>query len=515
MADQKHSHDDQSHGHDHDHGHGHLKLEYQPALPLPNGKLCLWLFLSTEIMFFAGLIGSYIVLRFGAPTGTWPSPHDVHLAEWIGATNTFVLLCSSVTIVLALESARSNRAGAARGWMLVTFLLGCLFLGIKGYEYNAKFEHGIYPARPRSLLHDKADLYYVQDVRHHLTEKRKTLEDKKSAEGATLTEEEEKQLAIVTNLLQNHVQWTELKAARNQDTLVREAAMELLAESIYPLHHHPADEEAYLAALDREADELKRDLAVIHQQRDELKGKRDAVAGEMASVQKTIDELNERKAEIEKQLEELEAPPAEETTAAARREVFVALQDEGASDESQPPTPAEEPAPAEESGSESENGNESENNSEPAPNPRKLELEKQLEQIDEQLGPQLERVSALGYEVGTMDEQVAAVEARVSATEGRLNILPMLKEAKHGLNEEFKGWLTLPMMIPSGNMWASTYFLMTGFHAIHVIVGLIAFALILPMRLDKSKEHILENTGLYWHFVDLVWIFLFPLLYLF
>ena len=58
------------------HGHGplghapHGGLQYQPALPIPNGKTCLWLFLSTEIMFFAGLIGAYIVLRFGA--AAWP-----------------------------------------------------------------------------------------------------------------------------------------------------------------------------------------------------------------------------------------------------------------------------------------------------------------------------------------------------------------------------------------------------------------------------------------------------------
>ncbi len=71
------------------------------------------------------------------------------------------------------------------------------------------------------------------------------------------------------------------------------------------------------------------------------------------------------------------------------------------------------------------------------------------------------------------------------------------------------------MMIPSGNMWSSTYFLMTGFHAIHVAVGLLAFALILPMRLGPDRAHVLENVGLYWHFVDLVWIFLFPMLYLF
>src|SRR5436190_21206651 len=124
---------DPGHAHGDDHGHAHIKLEYQPSLPIPNGKLCLWLFLSTEIMFFAGLIGTYIVLRFGAPTGSWPLPHDVHLVENIGAFNTFVLLISSVTIVLALEAAKSNRAGLAKVYMLATFALGSLFLGVKAF----------------------------------------------------------------------------------------------------------------------------------------------------------------------------------------------------------------------------------------------------------------------------------------------------------------------------------------------------------------------------------------------
>jgi cytochrome c oxidase subunit III len=64
-------------------------------------------------------------------------------------------------------------------------------------------------------------------------------------------------------------------------------------------------------------------------------------------------------------------------------------------------------------------------------------------------------------------------------------------------------------------MWASTYFLMTGFHAIHVAVGLLIFAMVLPFTLDSRRANFIENAGLYWHFVDLVWIFLFPLLYLF
>ncbi|MEX0820050.1 MAG: hypothetical protein WD070_10680, partial [Pirellulaceae bacterium] len=148
---------------EHDSGHhddhGHIQLEYQPALPINNGKVILWLFLSTEIMFFAGLIGTYIVLRFGAPAGTWPAPHDVHVVEFWGAFNTFVLICSSLSIVLALEAARTNKSGLAKGWFTLTFALACVFLGIKAFEYNSKFSHGIYPKKPHSQIYEKADLY--------------------------------------------------------------------------------------------------------------------------------------------------------------------------------------------------------------------------------------------------------------------------------------------------------------------------------------------------------------------
>jgi len=70
--------------------------------------------------------------------------------------------------------------------------------------------------------------------------------------------------------------------------------------------------------------------------------------------------------------------------------------------------------------------------------------------------------------------------------------------------------------IKYGNLFASTYFLMTGFHAIHVIVGMILFAAPLSRgsKLDSSWTDWVENSGLYWHFVDLVWIFLFPMLYI-
>src|SRR5262249_14679983 len=110
-----------------------------------------------------------------------------------------------------------------------------------------------------------------------------------------------------------------------------------------------------------------------------------------------------------------------------------------------------------------------------------------------------------------------ATESRVLLQELADRIMPLPvshDEEEHGLNHEHH-WLNLPIVIPGGNMWASTYFLLTGFHAIHVLVGLIVFAIMIPMTLGVAAANLFENIGLYWHFVDLVWIFLFPLLYLF
>ena len=73
-----------------------------------------------------------------------------------------------------------------------------------------------------------------------------------------------------------------------------------------------------------------------------------------------------------------------------------------------------------------------------------------------------------------------------------------------------------PHPIVYGNIFASCYFLMTGFHAVHVVVGMILFAVVLKQGsgLNEKWTDFVENSGLYWHFVDLVWIFLFPMLYI-
>jgi len=86
-------------------------------------------------------------------------------------------------------------------------------------------------------------------------------------------------------------------------------------------------------------------------------------------------------------------------------------------------------------------------------------------------------------------------------------------------NEDYGKWLSSvhePRPILYGNLFASSYFLMTGFHALHVLVGMVLFIIVLRqgMKLHAGWGPFVENSGLYWHFVDLVWIFLFPLIYI-
>jgi cytochrome c oxidase subunit 3 len=299
------------------------------GLPLSHGKLAIWLFLVTEIMFFTALIGTYIILRngtpalFGAnnPNVRWPTPHQVHLKEWIGAVNTFVLILSSLTVVLAHYAAHHGRFRQAAQYILATLALGAIFLGIKAYEYNSKFQHDILPGHVGEVLpgmnaerardFNPVGMQYFNKVRDQLD-------------------------AIITQ----HGITAENAASQN-----------------------PVLRAAY-----------------------ELRQKMDA----------------------------------------SKEGPYV-----------RPLSPA-----------------------------------------------------SVGEEVNKI-----------------------LHEAEEKGEE-----LHLTPSIPFGNLWASCYFAMTGFHALHVFGGLVVFVIILLIAMVKGlgPQHtsMLELTGLYWHFVDIVWIFLFPLLYL-
>lgn len=313
----------------------HSALDEEPkvhmGIPMPNGKLAMWLFLVTEIMFFTGLIGVYLLIRNGAPTlrTPWPSPHDVHLVEALGAINTFVLIISSFTVVWSHYELHHGRTKKAMQLMGVTLALGFVFLGIKAYEYKSKFDHNILPGRIHEKLDGPWGAKYVNAVK------------------------------------------AELEAIRDG-------------------HHHASDE-------------AKKDAA-------DLLAKLPSLSPKMINAWVVgIKNTDEKK---------------------------------------------------------------------------------------DYHGPRIRPVDMPS-------------ESELTRMQG---VLP-----EKGLLEKYPD-LHVPYSIPWGNMWVSCYFVMTGFHAIHVLGGLVIFGMFLVQywrgNFGPANEGAIENAGLYWHFVDIVWIFLFPLLYL-
>lgn len=108
-----------------------------------NAKLGVWLFLASEVMLFATLFTSYIVLRVGS--ASWPRGWEA-LNVPLAMINTFVLITSSVTMVLAYAKAVEKDLAGFRRFMAMTIGLGLLFLVFKSFEYGAHFAHNEWPS---------------------------------------------------------------------------------------------------------------------------------------------------------------------------------------------------------------------------------------------------------------------------------------------------------------------------------------------------------------------------------
>lgn len=107
-----------------------------------NAKLGVWLFLASEIMLFATLFTSYIVLRMGSTS--WPWGWDA-LNVPLATLNTVILISSSVTIVMAYAKAYDKDKSGFQLWMAATVLLSLGFLVVKAFEYGHEFALGIGP----------------------------------------------------------------------------------------------------------------------------------------------------------------------------------------------------------------------------------------------------------------------------------------------------------------------------------------------------------------------------------
>jgi len=106
-------------------------------------KLGIWTFLATEVLLFGGLFTAYIVFRIKFPQ-MFHADH-FHLNRILGAVNTIVLICSSLTVALGIEAIRKGKQGLLKLCLSLTILLAAVFLGIKYVEWTEKFAHGLFP----------------------------------------------------------------------------------------------------------------------------------------------------------------------------------------------------------------------------------------------------------------------------------------------------------------------------------------------------------------------------------
>jgi len=107
---------------------------------LDNRKMFMWVFLASECLFFGALISTYLIYRGKSLVG--PYPHEVFNIPYT-SISAFVLLMSSLTMVLALGALRRGDHRGLRIWLLATALLGCVFLGGQVFEITVFYREGV------------------------------------------------------------------------------------------------------------------------------------------------------------------------------------------------------------------------------------------------------------------------------------------------------------------------------------------------------------------------------------
>lgn len=116
------------------------EVQHQTSTGLDNTKLAMWSFLGSECLFFGSLISTYLLYR--SRPGTGPTPAEVYDIPFTSVSS-FVLLMSSLTMVLALSAIQRGNHKGLRVWLLATAFLGMTFIGGQIYEFTTFNEEGL------------------------------------------------------------------------------------------------------------------------------------------------------------------------------------------------------------------------------------------------------------------------------------------------------------------------------------------------------------------------------------
>jgi len=115
-----------------------------PSVVHEASKLGIWTFLATEVLLFGGLFTAYTVFKLKYPE-MFHAQH-MHMNKVIGAANTVVLICSSLTVALGIAAIKRGRVAMLKACLALTIFLGAVFLVVKYFEWQEHFAQGLYPS---------------------------------------------------------------------------------------------------------------------------------------------------------------------------------------------------------------------------------------------------------------------------------------------------------------------------------------------------------------------------------
>ncbi len=124
------------------HAAGH-SVEHETSTGLDNRKVLMWAFLGSDCLFFGSLISTYMIYRGRSLAG--PLPHEIFDIPYT-SVSAFVLLMSSLTMVLALAAIQRSDIRGMRVWLIATALLGSVFLGGQFFEFTTFVVEGLDPS---------------------------------------------------------------------------------------------------------------------------------------------------------------------------------------------------------------------------------------------------------------------------------------------------------------------------------------------------------------------------------
>ena len=526
-----------------------------------NSKIAIWLFLASEVMLFGGFFSAYIFLRLGADF-PWP---ERTLPVLPGLINTFVLIASSVTVVFAWASLKMRQWGKFQAYMAFTVVCSLVFMVLKGIEYNVKFHHQAVRLKDYTVVEGHLG-YEVKDGvhlehGHDPTEEQLERDYKGNKIEENVINYEASQISF--NTVRFHKPWVEgiiARAAEKGATLKLASKLELATapgkavtfEAGTPLDLKLLEsiKEAHLAARAHNSDQRTESLREQWAKAKEANpGKNDRQLAPDVSVDVAALKLMPEQAAIPFNVE---PPTVFRFKPRDIKEDAGSLRDGTALTGKMIESPMvfhyvdaidfrHTAMKAEEKGIDPEIAIENSWLLKESAELRAAwewhkgeiaKLEKKLIDgygIDKKTGkPNRVPTPTERYRIGWQD-----FVSKATGT-GRGDAEIQFKEEFFGPNYEGRKeqhtfpHLSIPReqvqfaskFAPAWNTYYAIYFTMTGLHGLHVIGGalVLAYYLFFGKKMYLSNPEWLANRvevgGLFWHFVDLVWIFLFPILYL-